>query len=143
MTNTIDVNDFLASGGASAPALKFDTIGTTYEGVVLESEVRDITDFVTGEVQVYADGRPKRQLHVTLNVDGEERSLWAKGQMLVALREALAGSKLVNGGTLKVRYDSDKPNENPRLNAQKIYKVKYTAPVAGTDLPDLPGDEPF
>ena len=143
MTNTIDVNDFLASGGASAPALKFDTIGTTFEGVIVDSEVRDVTDFVTGDVQVYADGRPKKQLHVTIDVDGEQRSLWAKGQMLVALREALAGSKLVNGGTLKVRYDSDKPNDNPRLNAQKIYKVRYTPPAAGTELPELPGDEPF
>lgn len=141
MTTTIDVNDFLAGGGSSAPALKFDTIGTTYEGVVTDSEVRDVTDFATGEVQTYADGRPKKQLHVTLDVDGEPRSLWAKGQMLNALREALAGAKLLNGGTVKVRYDSDKPNDNPRLNAQKIYLVKYAPPAEGTAVPF--GDEPF
>jgi hypothetical protein len=139
----IDVNDFLASSGSSAPALKFDTLGDTYEGVILDSEVRDVTDFKTGDVQTYADGRPKKQLHITLDIEGEERSLWAKGQMLAALREALAGSKLVNGGTLKIQYASDKPNEKPGLNAQKIYKVRYTQPAAGTELPELPGDEPF
>ena len=43
----IDVNDFLASSGSSAPALKFDTLGDTYEGVILDSEVRDVTSVVS------------------------------------------------------------------------------------------------
>ena len=140
MTDTIDVNDFLSTVGKSAPALKFEAIGDTYEGVILESEVRDVTDYESGAIVTYDDGRAKKQLHVTLDVAGEPRSLWAKGQMLVAIREALGGEKLLNGGTLKVRYDSDKANSNPRLRAQKIYKVKYTAPVVGTDVA---GDELF
>jgi len=140
----IDVNDFLASSGSSAPALKFDDLGTTYEGVILDSEVRDVTDFKTGEVETYTDGRPKKQLHVTLDIGGEPRSLWAKGQLLAALREALNGEKLLNGGTIKVRFESEKKNDNPRLNAQKIYQVKYTAPAGGTDVSGAQfGDEPF
>lgn len=140
----IDVNDFLASSGSSAPALKFDTLGDTYEGVILDSEVRDVTDFKTGDVETYSDGRPKKQLHVTLDIGGEPRSLWAKGQLLAALREALNGEKLLNGGTIKVRFESEKKNDNPRLNAQKIYQVRYTAPAGGTDVSGAQfGDEPF
>ena len=140
----IDVNDFLASSGSSAPALKFDTLGDTYEGVILDSEVRDVTDFKTGDVETYSDGRPKKQLHVPRDIGGEPRSLWAKGQLLAALREALNGEKLLNGGTIKVRFESEKKNDNPRLNAQKIYQVRYTAPAGGTDVsPAQFGDEPF
>lgn len=147
MTITTEVDDFLAGGGASAPSLKFETKGDTYEGQVVASEVRDVTDFATGDVQTYPDGKPKKQLHVTLDVAGEERSLWAKGQMLNALREALAGQKLEIGGTLKVKWVDEKKNDNPRLNAQKIYLVKWTPPATTTEVAqaDDPafGDTPF
>ncbi len=143
MTITSEVDDFLAGGGASAPSLKFTEIGTTYEGQVVGSEVRNVTDFKTREPLFYDDGRPKKQLRITLNIDGEERSLWAKGQMLNALREALAGQKLEIGGTIKVRFDGTQDIGN--LKDLKIYKVKWAppaAPVAQADDPAF-GDTPF
>ena len=83
---------------------------------------------------------------IDVEVDGEPHSLWATkpSALFAAIADAqrTAGAKIEPGGTLVVRYDSDKPNEkNPRLNAAKQFKVRYTAPAAKPAADPFGGDD--
>lgn len=130
------------AGGESVPALSFKdaAVGTTHEGVVTApAELVQGKDFETGEPAVWKnkDGStsPKYSVVLRLEVDGEERSLWAvkPSAMFAALKDAQtkAGKPFEVGGKIAVRYTGDKPNEkNPRLNAAKQYAVKYDPPAA-------------
>jgi hypothetical protein len=125
----------------SVPSLSFKDkpIGHTYEGIIASApELVQGTDFETGEPAVWKnkDGStsPKMSVVMRLEVDGEQRSLWAvkPSAMFAALKEAQqkAGKPFEVGGKIAVRYTGDKPNEkNPRLNAAKQYAVKYEPPA--------------
>lgn len=130
-----DVDPF-AGGGEKRPSVSFKDkpVGTVITGLVIDSpKLVQSRDFETGEPAVWPDGNPKMTVVVDLLVDGEEMSLWAAkpSAMFAALAEAqkTAGSRIGVGGTLAVKFTGEKPNEkNPRLNAQKLYAAKYTAP---------------
>lgn len=140
MTSPTYVDPF--AGGDSVPSLSFKDapIGHTYTGVVTAvPELVQGNDFETGEKAVWKnkDGTtsPKMSVVIRLEVDGEERSLWAvkPSAMFAALKDATlkAGKPIEVGGTLAIKYIGDKPNEkNPKLNAAKQYAAKYTPPAA-------------
>lgn len=144
MSSITEIDDVLNDTAPAAPSLKFAEIGTTHEGTLISSQVRMVKKYKSSEIDCYEDGRPKRQLHLILNINGEEHSLWAKGQMLTALREALEENKLEAGGTIKVRYEREEPTSDGKY-MRKVYLVKWTppaAPIAQADDPAF-GDEPF
>lgn len=120
------------AGGESAPSLSFKDapIGTSYTGVVTEvPKLVQSRDFETGNPATWPDGNPKMSAVVNLTVNGEPRSLWAAkpSAMFAAVQKAQqdAGQRIMPGGTLTVTYVGDKPNDNPRLNSAKQYRVTY------------------
>lgn len=118
--------------GSGAPALKFADLGTKYEGRIIAAEERQATSFDDGKPEFYDDGKPVMEWVITLDIDGEEHRLFAKGQMKQAIREAVraAGTtQLLLGGTLAVKWESTEPAKNPRHNPKKVYKARYTAPA--------------
>lgn len=122
--------------GGSSPALSFKDapIGTTYTGTVVKAPTLvQSRDFETGEPAFWPDNNPKMSVVVNLEVDGEERSLWAPkpSAMFAALQKAQveAGERMSSGGKLSVKLTGTEPNKNPRLNDRKIYAAKYEPPA--------------
>jgi len=139
------VSDFLT--GSGVPSAKFPTIGTTVKGTVEAAEVTDQRD-LEGNVRTWDDGNPRKQVVITLVTDERDpeiddddgrRKVYAKGQMQVALREALkkAGARLEVGGTLAVKYESDGTASKAGYNAPKIYICQYKAPDKSIGAEDL------
>ena len=135
-----EANALLMQGGA--PAVKFSTIGDTVEGTIQTVAVSQQTDFATKEPKTYPDGNPMMQVIVTLETatrDGDDddgvRRLFAKGAMQFAISEAckkVGADGLAPGGTLKVKYDSNK--DTGKGNPAKQYVAKYDPPTAGEML---------
>lgn len=132
------VDELLEGGGHSA---KFPTLGTTVKGKVLRTASSQQTDMKTKEPKTYKNGDPMMQIIVTLQTDERdpedaddtgERNLYVKGNMLNAVREALrkAHSKLVVGGTLAVKWQSEGEPPEKGFNPPKLYVSEYKAPVA-------------
>jgi len=143
-TETSDtVNDFLLGGGG--PTAKFENIGDTHSGEILAVELRDQTDLATGDIKRYSDGNAMKQLVVTLQTserdesiedDAGVRKVYAKGQMLSALRKAVGRSGIHVGGKLKVKYAEDGIPSQKGFNPPKQYTVLYQAPAF--DVDDVP-----
>ena len=85
-------------------------------------------------------GDPKLAIIFTVLDDetGEERTLWAPkpSSMLTALINAQteAGVQIAPGGVLEVYQYGTKPSD--KGEDQKLYKAKYTPPVAGRPAVD-------
>lgn len=152
MTDTIpNVDDFL-EGFGGAPAAAFPEKGTVVKGRIEHLEVVQQRDFVTGEPKVYADtGKPMLQLVITVATDlrdpeieddDGQRRIFARGQMLVAVKEAAkkANAKLRPGGTLAVQFYDEKPSEKRGFNPQKLYRAQYQPPTQNAEVDDLLGD---
>ena len=149
---TTDANSFLmASGAASA---KFEAIGATVTGTVVDFDMRDQTDFTTGKPLTWDDGNPRKQLVVTLQTeeqtepdDDGKRRLFIKGQMQGAVRDAVqkAGANgLAKGGTLTVQYYADGEQAKRGFNPPKLYRAKYAEPTMPVGDGSDPGAElPF
>ena len=146
----IDVNDFITAGGA--PTAKFPEPGAEIEGTLISSEVRQQTEFRPdgpGAPMFWPDGKPRLELVVTLDIgetgdfDTTERRLYAKGDMLRAIKQAVreSGGRFDNGGRLKLRYVADGEQKTKGFNPPKLYKAKWTPPTkvapSVADLDDL------
>jgi len=141
------VNDFLmGSGGRSAA---FPEVKALVWGEIVHSEVRQQTDFDSGDLLFWDDGKPRLQLVVSLQTDQREddeddgiRKVYAKGNMLKAIRTAIAkaGARgIANGGRLAIQYIGD--GEKPKRGfAAKIYAAKYEPPVQSVGVPGEGGD---
>lgn len=136
------------AGGDKVPSLSFKDKpeGTVYSGVVTEKPTMvQSRNFDTGEPDHWPDGKPKMSAVVRVKIGDEEFSIWAEkpSSMFTAIAEAQreAGARIEVGGTLVVKHDSSEANKDPKKNARKIYKAKYTPPAAKTADPF--GDPPF
>lgn len=139
----IDPNEFLMSSGI--PSASFDAVGDKIVGTVVDVTVRQARDFVTGEPATWPNGKPKRQLVVTLQTDessGElddgRRRLFAlesakPGSMLTAIQRAVrkSGAPLEVGGRLAVVFVGEEPPSQRGFNPRKLYEAAYTP--ASTD----------
>lgn len=136
MTTAATDLDPFAGGGEKRPAVSFKDkpVGTVITMLVVDSpKLVQSRDYETGEPATWPDGNPKMSVVTEVLVDGEEMSLWAAkpSSLFAALAEAQrsAGARIATGGTLAVKFTGEKPNsKNPRLNPQKLYAAKYTAP---------------
>ena len=61
MSNELD--DFLFGGGGKAA--KFEAVGDTVEGTIVEAKVTQQTDMESNEPLTWADGSPRMQLVVS------------------------------------------------------------------------------
>ena len=150
MTTYADVNDFLNQSGA--PAAKFPEIGTTVKGTVIAAEVKQQTDMDTGQPLTWDNGDPRMQLIVTLQTDERDpdlndddgtRRLFAKGNMLTAIKAAVkkANARLEPGGTLVVKYSGDGEQKKRGFNPPKLYEAAYKAGAPQqADVDSLLGD---
>ena len=133
------INDLTSSGGP--PAHKFEDIGDKVTIRIDTIEKMAQTDFATGEALTWPNGDTKWQFVITGTdtATGEAARLFAKGQMLSAVKEALrtAEAKPEVGGELTVKFDSEEPSQTRGFNPRKIYVARYkpAAPVA--DIDDL------
>lgn len=132
------------AGGEKTPSLSFDKkpIGTSYTGKVTKlPEMVQSRDYLSGDPVFWKTtgkgkttmdtGQPVMSAVTVLNVDGEERSLWAQkpSAMWAAISSAQRelGRSMRIGDTLTVTFTGEKPHpDNPQLNAIKIYEVKIT-----------------
>lgn len=140
---TQQINDPFA-GAEGLPSLSFKDapIGTSHTGTVTRApELIQSRDFETGEPAFWKDGNPKMSvvLHMRLDSTGDEVAVWAAkpSAMFAAFGAAqkAAGALIAIGGRLTVTFTGEKPSDNPRLNAQKLYTVRYSAPDAFGDQP--------
>lgn len=143
------VEDVLAGG---AGAFKFDDIGDTCRGRIVGAKTAQQTDVDTGEPKFFSNGDPMMQIVLTIETeDGEERALYAKGgryeieegegkSMLDALRDALqaANAKTIDeGGEIAIKFSGLGKKKKAAYSAPKLFKVKYTAPVAGVSVDEF------
>lgn len=158
----IDLNDALATSGGVT--LKPETIGETLGGIIVAAEVRQATDFTTGKPDFWDDGKPKNQIVVTVKTgaktddgDDEQGNVYIKtwGEQKQALVSAIkatglgdANAALAPGNDFRITYRGEKPNQNPRFNAVKLYEYTITprADIGGVldggVLDDTPAQAP-
>lgn len=120
-----------------APSLSFKKVaeGHWYKGLkVLGSPViRQQKNFESGDLETWPDGNPKQVVVFKVELDGEERSVWAKkpSSLFKALQEAQAkaGGRIAPGATLDIGWTGSEPNaKNSKLNDVKLYSaVLYPA----------------
>jgi hypothetical protein len=139
MSNTMPSAESMLSGGM--PSAKFPVVGTTITGTVTaDPEVRQATQFGTGEPLFWDDGRPKMEIVLTIatdardaEIDGDDgtRRVFIKGQMLTAARAAIQNAKVKNfapGGKVTITYARDGKPSKPGYNPPKEYTMTYEAP---------------
>ena len=151
---TDDALEFLMSAGV--PSAKFPTPGTIVKGRIRGYEKAQQRD-IDGNPKCWDDGSPMWQVIFTLEtserdpeVDDDDgaRKLYAKAQMLAAIRDAVRKTHHEGGlvgGELAVKYQEDGPKTNPRFNAPKIYRAVFAPPEPLEAFDELPDDneEPF
>lgn len=90
-----DIDDFIA-GGASLPAVKFAEVGDTISGQIISGrKLEDRTP--DGTVKTWSNGDPMHVWVFDLDTTGDgqaDQALWVRGNMLTAIRGALAESGL-------------------------------------------------
>ena len=145
-----EFDDFNA-GGDSVPSFKFDKIGATVKGTVLEVEKRQRRS-LDGDPETWDDGNPKMQWVLTLQTelrdpdiedDEGKRRIYAKqpSDLLRAIREAAKkGGGLKPHGTLAVKYHADGEPPKRGFNAPKLFRAQYEAPAFGLEADE---EEPF
>ena len=150
MTNQVDPNEFLMSGGAKSASFK--KIGDQVQGTILSCVIRQQTE-PGGKLKTYDDGNPMMQLVITLLTQEQEdedddglRAVYVKGQMRSALRAAVLKADaqgIEDGGELVVRFASELPPQTKGFSATKQYKVGYRRPARTTVIPDDDGAPPI
>jgi hypothetical protein len=129
------MDDFLTS--SSKPAIKLAEVGDTVTGKVVEiSKLEDKE--INGEVRRWPNGDPKHVYVFTLEIDGEQQSLWVRGQMVTAIREAANAAKVASlrGCTLTVKHTALGEAKQKGYNQPKLYKAKVT-PATPVEVDDL------
>ena len=148
---TADANSFLmGSGGRSAT---FPNVKDMVWGTIVSFDTRQQTAIGSNEPMFWKDGSPRLQLVITLQTDKVEddeddgvRKVYAKGQMIQAIRKAVtaAGERgLANGGKLAIQYVKDGERTQAGFNAPKVYGAKYEPPVYSQsyDDPEFANDD--
>lgn len=144
-----DANSWLMGG--AVPSAKFDAHGDTVKGTITETpELRQQTDFDSGDPLFWDDGKPKMQLVVTLATDQRDpsnpedegtRRLYVKGKMQQAVASAIrkCGAKgLEVGGTLTIAYVGDDEPKKRGMSGAKLYLAEYASPAAAFLAQDEP-----
>jgi hypothetical protein len=137
MTST---DNFLA-GGSSSPAVRFTDIGDKVVGKVLN--VRELEDRdPNGETKRWPNGDPKKVFVFELDTDEGAQSLWVRGQMVKAIREAakVAGVGEMTGCTVAVQFTGLGEAKTKGFAPPKIYKAQVKpAPKSTITADDLLG----
>ena len=152
MTNdALPISDLISS-----PSVKFEKVGDRIAGVVTSVRRQQQTDFDTGEALTWSNGDARMMTVVRLDVDGEERALYARGgkyevvdgegtSLESAIVDAViaAGARSIErGARLEVAHSGLGKPPKRGANAPKLYRAKYSPPAASIPVSDLFSDEP-
>lgn len=130
------MDDFLTTSNKT-PAVRLSEVGHTVSGTVTSiSKLEDKE--LNGEVRRWPNGDAKHVYVFNMDIDGEEQSLWVRGQMVTAIREAAAAAKVSTlvGAKLTVKFTGLGEVKQKGYNAPKLYKAKVTA-QSPVDVDDL------
>ena len=129
----------MGGGGAPSAFTKHDGIGVRRGGKIVERpELRQQTDFKSGDPLFWPDGNPRMQLVVTVQTelrdptnpdDDGKRRHFIKGNLQKAVREAVqaAGAKgLEVGGSLFVTRTGQEAPKQRGEDGAWIYAAEYT-----------------
>lgn len=121
------MSDVFLSEGNKYPALKFENINDTHSGKVIEVKKLEDRD-PQGEVKTWPNGDVRYVFVFTLSTDSGFANLWARGNMVKAIREAATavGATTMVGTKLTVKYIGD-GEKKKGMNAPKLYKAKVEA----------------
>lgn len=121
---------FLAEGGSKYPALKFENINDTHSGTVIEVKKLEDRD-PSGTVKTWDNGDVRYVFVFTMNTADGIGNLWARGNMVKAIREAAQaiGATTMVGTKLTVKYTGDGEKKSKAFNAPKLYKAKVEPAV--------------
>ena len=119
---------FMSEGGSKYPALKFENVNDTHTGRVVEVKKLEDRD-PDGNVKTWPNGDTRFVFVFTVENNGEFGNIWARGNMVKAIREAAqaAGLSTMIGANLTVKYSGD-GEKKKGFNAPKLYKAKVEAP---------------
>lgn len=134
----------IMSEGAGGKSVSFLTKGLVFKGVLMEDPVeRDQIDPATNEIKKYKDGNIRKQWVFKFQTDERDpadpadtgiRSLWAKHQAILAIRESLKKqglSRMHIGGTLELAWTGEIAPDRPGVHPTKTFQARYTPPPAG------------
>lgn len=124
--------DPLMEGAGGPPGVKFPNIGDSVAGVVVEVKERDDVDMDTNEVKKWPDGNPVKVYVMILDTDGTDEglvSLWVRGNMVKAIRDAVtaAGLKSSIGQKLTVQHHALGDAKKAGFNKPKLFRAKVEA----------------
>ena len=119
---------FMSEGGSKYPALKFENVNDTHTGRVVEVKKLEDRD-PDGNIKTWPNGDTRFVFVFTVENNGEFGNIWARGNMVKAIREAAqaAGLSTMIGANLTVKYSGD-GEKKKGFNAPKLYKAKVEAP---------------
>jgi hypothetical protein len=130
MTDNWDQADHSADfmGGGGAPAVKFEAPGDTVSGIVTKVDKR-IDSTPDGTTKTWPDGSPMHVFIFTLDTDDGERSLWVRGNMVTAVREAVRNAGLPGplNTRLTVRFTEVGEPKAKGYSGAKLFKAKCEA----------------
>ena len=134
----------LGSGGNS---FKFENVGDTVTGYILDMVEEQQTDIDSGEPRTFSNGQPMKMFRVSLQTelreevgDDGKRDIFLKGSrkaeskssmaaVLGAVRAATGGHALAPNGKLTLTYSGDGAKASPGKNPPKHYTASYVAPA--------------
>ena len=121
---------FLSDGGSKYPALKFENVDQTHSGTVIEVKKLEDRD-PSGAVKTWDNGDVRYVFVFTLNTADGIGNLWARGNLVKAIREAAQaiGATTMIGTKLTVKYTGDGEKKSKAFNAPKLYKAKVEPAV--------------
>ena len=138
-------------GTETRMGLQFPKIGTEYKGCTVLGWTHEEQKDMDGETKTWADGKPKMQVVVKLQVPGIEkvgkydrntetwdlveddegvRYLFCAGGLFTAMREALKAAKVktpAEGAMIDVKFASVGKPSQAGWNAPKKYEIVYNA----------------
>jgi len=130
--------------GGNAPGLKFPEVGDI-RTIIVRKVSEQIDTEPDGTPRTWPSGQPKMVYVFNGESDGEAASLWVRGNLVTAIREAVktAGLKTVVDTKVTVKRLADGTPPSRGMNAPKLYaaKVEPVAPLAAAD--PFAEEEPF
>lgn len=132
-------DDFMQA--SSAPAIKFENPGEIHTITVRQVD-KKVDVAPNGEVKTWPSGDPMHVFVFTGEADGEPASMWVRGNMVKAIREATAKAGLSTVVDTKVTVKFTELGEAKKgMNAPKLFaaKVEKVAPAVAA----FEDSEPF
>ena len=122
-----DLNDFV-SGGSSLPSIKFVEVGDTVAGQIIDG--RKLEDRAPdGTPKTWSNGDPMHVFVFDLDTTGDgiaDQSLWVRGNMVKALRQAMADANVKPTDKPKITVKFAELGEPTRrgYSPPKLFKAK-------------------